>query len=244
VKSLVRDGLSVYRVDPERLRALEPDAIVTQDHCAVCAASLPDVEAALAAWTGGRPLVVSVAPATLGEVWDSVVAVARALGVEERGRALAEALTERVVRIGERAAGVRARPRVACIEWLDPLMGAGNWMPELVALAGGREVVGRPGEHSPWLAWDAVHDADPDVVIVLPCGFDVARTRAELHATGAADRIGALRAAREGRVFLGDGSQFFNRPGPRLAESLEILAETLHPELFAFGHEGRGWERL
>ncbi len=147
VRALVRDGLSVYRVDPEGLRALRPDLILTQDHCEVCAASTRDVVEAVRDWLGAAPRVLSVAPSTLAEVWGSIAAVAEAAGVPERGRALAAALTERMSTIGERAGAAGARPRLACIEWLDPLMTAGNWMPELVAVAGGRSVLGTTGAH-------------------------------------------------------------------------------------------------
>jgi len=244
VRALVRDGLSVYRVDPEALRALRPDLVLTQDHCEVCAASRSDVETALRELTGCAPRLLSVAPATLAEVWASFSAVAEAAGVPERGAALAAERTERVAELGEETAGLGSRPRLACIEWLDPLMSAGNWMPELVALAGGRSVLGSTGAHSPTIRFEELEAADPDAILVLPCGFDLARTRAELPLLSRRPGFTALRAAREGRVYVADGSQYFNRPGPRLVESLEILAEILHPGRFAFGHEGRGWARV
>ncbi len=244
VKRFVRDGLSIYRVDPEGLRALAPDVILTQDQCEVCAASLADVEAAVRDWVGGAPRLVSLSPETLADVWGDLERVAVALGAPERGRALAETLTERVNEIGERAAGLGPRPRVALVEWIDPLMGAGNWMPELVSLAGGTPLFGKPGEHSPWLAWDALRAAEPDVVVILPCGFDRERSRRELPPLLAQPGWDALAAVAAGRVYLADGNQYFNRPGPRLVESLEILAEILHPDACAFGHEGSGWERL
>ncbi len=242
VKALVRDGLSIYRVDPARLAELRPDVVLTQDQCEVCAASLADVEAALAEWTGGSPRVVSLSPRALADVWGDLARVGAALGVPERAVRLAAELTDRVTAIGERS-GDAPRPRVACLEWLDPLMGAGNWVPELVSLAGGASLFGEAGAHSPWIEWEALGEADPDVIVALPCGFDLPRTRRELVPLTARPEWKALRAVREGRVFLTDGNAFFNRPGPRLVESLEILAEILHPERFAFGHQGRGWER-
>ena len=244
VGALVRDGLSVYRVDPARLRALRPDLILTQDHCEVCAVSSKDVEAALCEWLGGAPRMLSVAPTTLREVWGSIGAVAEAAGVAARGRELLAGLTERVSTLGERAGGLGERPRLACVEWLDPLMVAGNWMPELVALAGGRSVLGRTGAHSPCISFEDLAAADPDAILVLPCGFDLARTRAELPLLTERPGFAALRAARDGRVYVADGNQYFNRPGPRLADSLEILAELLHPAAFSFGYEGRGWLRV
>lgn len=242
VKSLVRDGLSVYRVDAERLRELRPDLVLTQDQCEVCAASLGDVEQALAEWTGARPRVLSLDPRTLADVWSDVIRVAEALGVPERGRALGESLASRVAEVADRARRATHRPSVACVEWLDPLMAAGNWVPELVTLGGGRNLFGETGAHSPWLDFASFAASDPDVIVALPCGFDLARTRAELPALARQPGWQELRAVREGRVFLTDGNQYFNRPGPRLADSLEILAEILHPELFPARNRGVGWE--
>jgi iron complex transport system substrate-binding protein len=244
VREIVQRGLSVYDVDAERLRALKPDLVLTQDHCEVCAVSVKDVECAVRDWVGGAPHVLSVAPSTLREVWGSIAAVAHAAGAPERGRALTAELTERVSQIGERAGSAGRRPTLACVEWLDPLMSAGNWMPELVALAGGRSLLGETGAHSPTIAFEALAAADPDVVLVLPCGFDLPRTRAELAGLRDLPRFAALRAARTGRLYVADGNQYFNRPGPRLVESLEILAELLHPEAFSFGHAGFGYERF
>lgn len=242
VKQLVREGLSVYRVDAERLRALAPSVVLTQEQCDVCAASPQDVEAALCTWTGGRPRVVSLAPQTLGDVWSDLVTVGTTLGVRERGEALARELAYRVTDVSERTQRIRPQPRVATIEWTEPLMAAGNWMPELVSLAGGANVFGETGRHSPWLAWQALRAADPDVLVVMPCGFDLARTRREMAPFAAQPGFGELRAVRAGRVYLTDGNQYFNRPGPRLVESLEILAEILHPDAFGSGHLGTGWE--
>jgi iron complex transport system substrate-binding protein len=146
--------------------------------------------------------------------------------------------------VAARARRAAARPTLACIEWLDPLMSAGNWMPEMVEMAGGENLFGRAGEHSGRLEFDALLAADPDVVLVAPCGFDMRHTMEELPALGARPGWTSMRALREGRVFVAEGSQYFNRPGPRIAESLEILAEILHPELFQFSHEGAGWQRV
>jgi iron complex transport system substrate-binding protein len=133
---------------------------------------------------------------------------------------------------------------VACIEWIDPLMAAGNWSPELVEMAGGVNLFGEAGKHSPWMSWEALVAADPDVIFISPCGFDIARTTEETDLLTGKPEWRELKAVKEDRVFVADGNQYFNRPGPRLVESLEILAELLHPELFNFGHEGKGWVRL
>jgi iron complex transport system substrate-binding protein len=242
VKQLVRDGLSIYRVDPETLRQAAPTIILTQEQCDVCAASPEDVERALADWTGERPTVLSLEPKTLGDVWDDVQRVADALGESARGAEVTAELASRLTEIAERTQRIRERPSVACIEWPDPLMAAGNWVPELVTLAGGRDLLGAGGAHSPWLEMEALVAADPDVIVAMPCGFDLARTRAEMAPLEARPEWQALRAVREGRVFLTDGNQFFNRPGPRLVDSLRILAEILHPEEFTPSLRGAAWE--
>jgi iron complex transport system substrate-binding protein len=169
--------------------------------------------------------------------------VADALDASDRGEALVRGLQERMNAIAERARPLSARPTVACVEWIEPLMAAGNWMPQLVEMAGGVNLFGEVGKHSPWLTWEQLCGADPDVILLTPCGFDIARTRRDLGVLTAKPEWPRLRAVRSGRVFLADGNQYFNRPGPRLAESLEILAELLHPNAFAFGHEGTGWQR-
>ncbi|MGH7570750.1 MAG: cobalamin-binding protein [Gemmatimonadota bacterium] len=243
IRALVQEALSVYRVDADRLRAVQPDVIVTQTQCEVCAVSLGDVEEALAEWTGARPLVVPLSPDSLDAVWDDVRRVALALGSPEAGPGLVARLQDRMREV-EVAAGALRRPAVACIEWIDPLMAAGNWMPELVALAGGESVVGEAGRHSPMLDWEELRALDPEVIFVSPCGFDLERTRVDMTALVRRPGWNELRAVRDGRVALADGVQYFNRPGPRLAESLEILAEILHPARFDFGHRGRGWEPL
>lgn len=244
VKELIAEGLSVYRVDAEELRDLSPTHILTQDQCEVCAASLRDVELALEAWLGERPQIVSLKPATLGDVWDDVERVALALGAPERGKTVVRALTERVAEIAKRATQATTRPRVACVEWIEPLMAAGNWMPELVELAGGTSLFGGSGQHSPWLEWEILREADPDAIVVLPCGFDLPRTREELPPLEALPGWENLRAVRDKRVYIVDGNQYFNRPGPRLVESLELMAEMLHPEVFGAPHRGSAWEPL
>ena len=244
VKTILRDALSVYRVHTDRLRELRPDVIVTQSHCQVCAVSLSDVEQALHDWLGARPRLVSLQPNTLADVWASISQVASALDVPRQGEALIEHLVRRVDALSQRAQVLSDRPTVAYIEWIEPLMAGGNWMPELIQRAGGINLFGIAGKHSPWLSWEEIVETDPDVLFVAPCGFDIERTRGEMAALTRRAEWTRLKAVRSGRVYLADGNQFFNRPGPRLVESLEILAEVLHPNQFHFGHEGRGWQRF
>jgi len=243
VRAIVRDGLSVYRVDGEALRALQPDLILTQDHCEVCAVSLADVEAATCTWTGRPVEIVSLRPDSLADAYADIRRVAQALRTPEAGEALLQRMQQRIDAVSARVAG-HPTPRVAFIEWVEPLMAGGNWMPELVALAGGVNLFGEAGKHSPWMTWDDLRRRDPDVIFVAPCGFDLDRTRQEMPALTRRPDWPDLRAARAGRVYLADGNQYFNRPGPRLVESLEILAEVLHRQGFSFGHEGADWQQL
>ena len=244
VKTILSEALAVYRVDADRLRELQPDFIVTQSQCDVCAVSLREVEDAVAQWTGTRPTLVSLAPYALRDVFHDMEHVAAELGVAEHGMEVVGRLTQRIREIETRAASATARPRVACIEWIDPLMAAGNWMPELIALAGGANLFGKPGEHSPWMKFEDLAAADPDVILIAPCGFNMDRTAAELSLLTTRPEWPRLAAVRHGKVLLGEGNQYFNRPGPRIVESLEILAEILHPDLFSFGHQGSGWRAV
>jgi iron complex transport system substrate-binding protein len=243
VKEALGESVSVYRVDGELLRRLRPDVIVTQAQCEVCAVSLRDVEEVVCSWVDSRPKVVTLNPNSLEDVWADIRRVADALGAPDRGEELVARLRGRIDAITVTAAGLAKKPRVACIEWIDPLMAAGNWMPELVSRAGGVNLFGESGRHSPWFTWEQLVAANPDVIVVQPCGFDLKRTLKETATMVARPEWLLLRAVRTDRFVVTDGNQYFNRPGPRVVESLEILAEVFHPETFRFGHEGRGWQR-
>ncbi len=243
IKSRLQDALSIYELDMELIARLEPSIIVTQTQCEVCAVSLSDVQAALSERLDRNPFIVSLQPNSLGDIWDDIRRLAKTLRVDDAGERLVEEMQRSFCRINTAIPADRVRPKVLCIEWLDPLMTAGNWMPELVTLAGGETVVGSPGEHSPYIDLSLL-PGEPEVVIMFPCGFDIPRTLRELPALSSRADFSSLQAVRNGSVFILDGVQYFNRPGPRLVESLEILAEILHPDIFSFGHEGQGWQRL
>ncbi len=243
VKAILQESLSVYRVDADRLKELRPDVIVTQSQCEVCAVSLKDVEQTVCTWLDHRPKLVSLHPNALSDVWKDIRLVAAALEVPTRGEERVERLQRRMADVSAKAGALPGRPTVACVEWIEPLMAAGNWMPELVDMAGGVSRFGVAGQHAPWMTWPELCAADPDVIVLLPCGWDIARTRQEMPLLTGRPEWAGLKAVKAGRVFLTDGNQYFNRPGPRLAESLEILAELLHPDAFRFGHEGTGWQR-
>ena len=241
VRAIVADALSVYRIDARLLDELAPTVIVTQTQCEVCAVSLKDVEQAVCELVASEPRIVSLEPMDLGDVFDDVRAVAAALDLPERAERLNAGLTARLDAIRDRSHELAERPTIACIEWIDPLMHAENWVPELVEIAGGKAMLGEAGRHSGYFEFERMAEADPDVIAVMPCGFDIPRTAAEMPPLAAQSGWSELSAVRGGRVFLTDGNQYFNRPGPRVVESAEILAELLHPQVFDFGHRGSGW---
>jgi iron complex transport system substrate-binding protein len=244
IKSLLERALSVYEIDTARLVELRPDIILTQAQCEVCAVSMADLEKALPQSLVRRAKIISVAPLRLADVWADIQTIADALGIPDEGRALLMKLKNRVVDVILKTCMIKKRPTVACVEWFDPLMAAGNWVPEMVELAGGHDVLGLPGRHSAWLEWNNLAQADPDNIVLMPCGFGLERARREAAALEGRPEWGRLRAVKSKNVFVTDGNYYFNRPGPRVVESIEILAEILQPKLFTLGHEKRGWARL
>ena len=242
VRSLVAEALSVYQVDPVLLDRLAPTHIITQTQCEVCAVSLSDVEGAVRELVHSRPLVVSLEPMDLGDVWRDIRKVATTLGAPERGQRLVDNLTARLDAVRACTEALGNRPTIACVEWIDPLMHAENWVPELVRIAGGTIMIGEPGRHSGYFSMDELVRRDPDVIAIMPCGFDIERSRKEMHPLATHPDWAGLSAVRAGRVHVTDGNQYFNRPGPRVVESAEILAELLHPGAVDFGHRGTGWQ--
>lgn len=227
VKALLADAISIYGLETETIDQLQPTHLVTQSQCDVCAVSLRDVEQAVCETLASSPEIVVCEPNCLSDVWDDIRRVGRAIGRAAEADELVTASIEKLASLDFRRAG-EAQTRVACIEWTDPLMAAGNWVPELVDLVGGLSVLGEPGEHSPWLTFEELSASDPDIIVVMPCGFDLDRTVAESKKLFENETFTSLRAVKQRRVFAVDGNSYFNRPGPRLVESAEILAELLY----------------
>ncbi len=232
VQEILRDALAVYEIEIDLLRQASPDVVVTQDLCDVCAVSINDVRHALAELGCENVEVVSCKPTRLADVWDDVRRVGNAIGRGEQGELVAQELSRRVSALGEKAKALGHRPKVLTIEWLDPIMIGGTWMPELVELAGGIPLVTTPGQHSPALTLSDLEALAPDIVLIKPCGFDLARTTRELNLLGSRLPWEKWTGERSVPVFVADGNAYFNRPGPRLVESLEILAACIHPEAF------------
>jgi iron complex transport system substrate-binding protein len=221
VSAILQQDISVYRVDSDLLRRLAPTHIVTQVQCEVCAVSLRDVEAALADWDGGAPRVVPLNPQSLDDVFTDIRNVGQSLDCSDTAESLIGSMRARMQAIASRRADP---PRVVVIEWIEPLMVAGNWMPALVQMAGGIDALGKADRPSSWIKWDDLTRADPDIIVVSPCGFTVEDSQRDLHLLSSNPDWHSLRAVQREQVFIVDGNQFFNRPGPRLVESLEILA--------------------
>lgn len=238
VREKLSAGQPLYEIDETALAALAPDFVLTQTHCEVCAVSPANLEGG--ACQLDRRQVVALTSGSIAGILDGFARVAAVLGVADAGRALIARLRAQLAETASATAGL-PRPRVACLEWIDPLFAMGNWGPEIVEAAGGTCVLGVAGAHSTALPFAALADADPDVIVVAPCGFDLTRTLAELPALAGRADWRALRAVRAGRAFAADGNLFFNRSSPTLFQTPALLAEMLHPERFAPRHRGTAW---
>lgn len=236
VKGVVGEGRALYSLDEERLAELAPDLIVTQAVCEVCAVSYEDV-VAVAARLPGRPRVLQQDPGTLAEVLDDVVRLGEEAGIGSRARQLRERLDRRLEAV-RAAVGAEPRPRVLALEWLDPPFLGGHWIPEMIEIAGGEDVVGQAGQKSPQVEWGALVGLDPDVIVAMPCGWYLEDSRAQ--ALAHRERLGALGA---GRLFAVDAASTFSRPGPRLVDGVELLGHLFHPEQVE-APEGIGFAEL
>jgi len=242
VKAALKDAVAIYEVLNDQLEELSPGLVVTQDQCDVCAVSLSDVEAALAETLGNATRVVSLNPSDLAAVYADIRRVAASLNATSRGDDLVTAVEKRIEDVRLACAGGTSRPRVAAIEWCDPLMAGGNWVPELIDIAGGEDIFGTAGRHAPWIEETALLAADPDVIVFMPCGFGLERTRAEAETCLARQGWSGLSAVDAGRVYATDANAFFNRPGPRIADSAEIMGRLLHPKIMGTDGLGATWE--
>ncbi|QHS54448.1 cobalamin-binding protein [Mucilaginibacter sp. 14171R-50] len=241
VKEILADALSVYTVKREVIKQLSPDLVITQAQCDVCAVSLPEVEQALENYLGKQAHIISLQPNSLDDIFTDIGTVAKTLSVEATGERLLEDLNERVDIIRHKLKFMENKPTIACIEWLEPLMISGNWIPELVDIAGGTPVLAQAGKHSPYVSWDDIRESDPEIILLMPCGFAIERTMSEINILLEQPGFTDLKAVKNNRIYIVDGNHFFNRPGPRIVDSLEILAEIIHTKQFAFGYEGHGW---
>lgn len=244
VNKLLQSALSIYEIKTDILEKLQPTHIITQDQCDVCAVSLADVEKALATLLHSSPQIISLQPNILKDVWQDIERVGNIFAVDSVH--VLENLEARVKICQRKLQGLSLTelPTVACIEWTDPLMTAANWIPELVNLAGGQSKFSVIGQPSTIISCENLLNSNPDIIVFMPCGFDLNRSRQEAQLFTQHRDWQKLHAVQSGRVYITDGNAFFNRPGPRLADSLEILAEILHPEIFDYGYKGTAWDAL
>jgi iron complex transport system substrate-binding protein len=243
VSQRLQKGEDLFTLDEPKLRELRPELILTQRLCDVCAPAYGSVTA-LAQALPGPPQVLNLEPSALEDVFGNIQLVADTLGIRERGVEVIRGLRQRVDLVRQRAAGARRQPRVAVIEWLDPVYCSGHWTPELVSIAGGREVFGLEGRDSVRKTWAELQTAAPEILVLACCGQSAGRASRDWEPLKCQTDIQALPAVKAGAVYVTDGNAYFSRPGPRLVDSLEILAEILHPELFAATYPERGWRRV
>jgi iron complex transport system substrate-binding protein len=237
-------ALSIYTIDIELLQALQPDIIFTQTQCEVCAVSERDVVQAVQQLTGLQPRIVSLAPYWLRDVWNDVLQVGEALGRREEAQQLVNSYMKSLHELQERTSSFGETPRVVVLEWLDPLMAAGNWTPELVSYAGGEHVLSQVGLHSSWLNWQELQQADPDVIVLSPCGYSIERTMQDVPLLQQHPEWQTMRAVQNGRVYIIDGNQYLNRSGPRLVDSAKFLARVIWDMRLPIEVDEQGWQRV
>jgi iron complex transport system substrate-binding protein len=230
--ALVENALSIYEVDVPRLKALDPDVIITQDLCEICAVSYDDVCAAVREMTGSRPRIINLHPQCLDDIFDDIGRIGDALGRGRQAASVIEALRARMTHLRDTSRRLPTRS-VLLVEWLAPAMIGGLWSAELAAAAGARALASEPGEHARTLNIDDLAALDPDVIVIKPCGYELARVLGEVPDFGGYLPWTRWRAVKEDRVFVVDGNAYFNRPGPRIVDSAEILAGCMHHEDFA-----------
>jgi len=244
VKEILSDSLSIYTIDIELIKSLKPDVIITQAQCEVCAVSLKDVELAMNDLLDKGCKLISLEPHGLSDIYMDIQNLADQLGVGAAGKDLLELSEERIDIIRHKLKFITEKPKVACVEWLSPLMIAGNWTPEIIEIAGGIPVLAEKGKHSGYVSFEAIQTEDPDIIVLIPCGFSVERTLKEINLLLELPGWRDLKAVLNNKIYIADGNQYFNRSGPRITDSIEIMAEIINPKQFVFGYEGEGWIRF
>ena len=243
VKSLLQNSLSIYAINENVLKELKPDLIITQSQCEVCAVSLADVELVLKKKIGLDPRIISLQPQKLSDIWEDINLIAKSLGVAKKGLDFTGQIKDEVDNLKSLYSS-KIIPTIACVEWINPLMFAGNWVPEMVKIAGGKDLFGRIGMHSDWSTYDILFKNDPEKIILMPCGFNINKTFEEVGAMTNMPNWNNLKAVKTGNVFITDGNQYFNRPGPRILESIKILIEIVSNQKIDFGYKEKGWKKF
>ena len=243
VKSILQNALSVYYINEDLLKKLKPDIILTQSQCEVCAVSEKDVQSVVKNITGINPDIISVEPNSIKDIFSDIKIIAEVLNVVDRGADLIDFMKNRI-RVLKKSYDIKSGPTVAAIEWINPLMAAGNWVPELIKMAGGVNLFGEAGKHSPWMNYQDLIEKNPQTIIIMPCGYNIQKSIVEIDSLIKQKGWEELSAVKNDKVYITDGNQFFNRPGPRIIESLEILIEIFHNDKTNFKHIYSGWINL
>ena len=240
VKSILQNALSVYYINEDLLKELKPDIILTQSQCEVCAVSEKDVKGVVKNITGINPDIISVEPNSVKDIFKDIKIIAEALNVVDKGADLIGFMKNRI-RTLKKSYDDKLELTVAAIEWIDPLMAAGNWVPELIEMAGGINLFGEAGKHSPWMEYKDLIEKDPQTIIIMPCGYNIQKSIFEIDSLIKQKGWQKINAVQNNKVYITDGNQYFNRPGPRIIESLEILIEIFHNDKTDFKHIDSGW---
>lgn len=232
VMEIVKNGLSVYDIDEKKLQELQPDIILTQDQCEVCAVSLKDVQEATNKFICNAK-IISLKPALLSDILNDITKIGKEAGREKEAENVVKNLTSRITYIKNKTKFLAHKPKVCCIEWIEPLIVAGNWVPELIEIAGGMSMISERGQHSKKLALKEVLRNNPDKIVISPCGFKVNQTLKDIELLGKQPEWRECTAIKNSEVYVVDGNSYFNRPSQRIIDTLEILASVLHPEIFS-----------
>ena len=240
IEKILENSLSVYKVDENLLKYLNPDVIITQDQCNVCAVDLSQVKKVMSSYLNKEVDIISLQPKSFKNIFENIEYVAKKLNVFN---ALNKNKINKLLnRISDIRLKKKSFKKVICIEWCNPLMAAGNWIPDMVKIAGGNELFGINNKNSHWIDFKSVRDFNPEVIIFMPCGYNLLQTQRDV-ASLFENNVNwkNLSAYKNKKLYLVDGNQYFNRPGPRIVDSLEILAEIFNPDVFNYGYKGNGW---
>lgn len=235
---IVKNGLSVYDIDENKLKELQPDIILTQDQCEVCAVSLRDVEKAMNIFICNAE-IVSLKPAVLDDILNDIITIGRETGKENEAIEFVKSLKLRIERIRNKTKNLTNKPKVCCIEWIEPIIVSGNWVPELVEIAGGINVIGKNGQQSKKTDLKYILEENPDKIIIAPCGFKISQTINDMDLLTNKSEWRLIKAVRNNEVYIVDGNSYFNRPSHRIIDTLEILASILHPGLFSEKYDSK-----
>ena len=244
VNSFLTDSSSIYHIKEDLIKKLRPDIIFTQSQCNICAVSLEEVHAIFKGHEGIKPKIITLKPQTMEDIWKDINLVAESLGIPKKGLRLNRTIKKNIDLLESAQENKKQQATIACVEWIEPLMFAGNWVPEMVEIAGGNDIFGSAGVHSSWNTFENLLRSDPDKIIIMPCGYSIEKIKNEMIALKNTSNWKSLKAYKNNNIFIVDGNQYFNRPGPRILDSIKILKEIISNEKHLFGNKNKAWEKL